>query len=81
MALFKLTFRREVVQTDEFVRYVEAENEAAAYAIGADEADEANGDCPDDAAHIGDQNCGDWAADEVEAVDSMPADGVKLETE
>lgn len=65
MAKFLVKFEREVIQTDQFARIIEAETEEEARAKARAMADDANHSCPDDVATAGGDCCGDWDVDSL----------------
>jgi hypothetical protein len=66
MPKFKVTFQRQVHDTDEVVRTIEADDIESARRMAAHMADEFNSDCPEDVYTIAGGECDDWWAEEVE---------------
>jgi len=67
MPIYKIDIDREVISYDRFTRYIRADTEEQARAIGQEMADAANLDCPDDAGPSGcDKEFEDWVVNRVE---------------
>lgn len=69
MPKFSVTFQRDVIQRDEFVRVIEASDEAAARIIAEREAAAADESCPDDACCTGSDECESWGVLDIDPAD------------
>ena len=65
--LFAIHLEREVVATERFTRWVEADTLEDALKIGERLASDANHDCPDDNYET-DADCGDWSVHDHETL-------------
>lgn len=72
MPIFRIDIDRKVTNWDRFTRYVEAETQEAAQALGKTIATGANSDCPDEfVSSLFDDEYGDWAVNEVAEADDF----------